>query len=256
MAQATYSCTMLAGTGKKGVLKQDGNGYYDCLLGAFDYYNSAGHFYDFDSARFLFEDSSNLMRRISHGNLHGECGHPRMQPGMSMPQFIHRVLDVFEPNISHHIREVWIDDTQMKDKAGNKIVSVRGWVKPAGPRGPALKEALDNNAENVCFSVRSLTDDVEDMRGQRIKHMKELVTWDWVMEPGINIANKFMHPSLESLMPDVVFTESHLREVSAMQQRSGVSMESGGLSANALMEALHWTSRTDSKLVVPPSARW
>lgn len=257
MAYASYSCTALVGTNKAGELKKDEHGYYDVILGALDYFNSRGQFYPFASAKHLFDSSSIMMRRIKNGNMRGECGHPRRQPGWSMPEYIHRILDIYEPNISHHIREVWIDDTSMKDANGKPLIVVRGWIKPAGIGGPALQKALDNPQENVCFSIRSLTRDVKGIGGQVIKNIEEIVTWDWVNEPGINIATKYMHPSLESMGDDIIFTESHLMAVRDLQRADGLGVESrGGLSAESLLDRLNWDVPEGKRIAVPGSMRW
>lgn len=237
MTQAVYSCTALVGTGKKGVLPQDENGYYDVILGAFDYYNSKGMLYDFNAVKGIFDASSDLMRRIKNGALHGECGHPRRAPGMSQAEFMHRCLDVHETNISHHIREVYIDDKCLVDPSGKPIVAVRGWVKPAGPKGPALKEALDNGPQNVAFSVRSFADEKMGPNSTIIRLIRLLVTWDWVMEPGINIASKYTHPALESMMSDTYFTESLVAEVEKIEKELGVAMENGGVAVDLLRKA-------------------
>ena len=49
--RATYSCTALLGTNKAGVLKPDAEGYYTVVLGALNFYNSAGDFYPYESAK-------------------------------------------------------------------------------------------------------------------------------------------------------------------------------------------------------------
>lgn len=257
MAYASFSCTALVGTNKAGQLKKDENGYYDVVLGAFDYFNSRKDFYPFAPAKRMFEESSNLMRRISNGALRGECGHPRRQPGQSMPEFINRILDIYEPNTACHFREVWIDDESMKGEGGRPIIAVRAWVKPSGPMGPALQKALDNPHENVCFSIRSLTRDVQTPQGTFIKNIAEIITWDWVNEPGINIANKYSHPALESVATDVVFTESHLRAVRELQAADSIGVESrGGVGVESIIRALDWDVSAERKLVLPGSTRW
>ena len=74
---AKYSCTALAGTNKVGKLRADENGYREMVLGAYDFDNSAGAVYPFESAQSLFKSSSSLMRRIANGQCRGEYGHPK-----------------------------------------------------------------------------------------------------------------------------------------------------------------------------------
>lgn len=207
----TYSCTALSGTNKKGILKPDADGYYEVVLGALDMHNNSGQFYPFQSAKHAFESSGSLMRRIQNGALKGECGHPRKLPGMSNRDFIGRVLDVYEPNVSHHIKEITLVRDKVKDKNGKYCIAIMGKVKPAGPRGPALAAALENPDENVSFSIRSLTQD-EITPSSWTKHIKTVVTFDWVNEPGMHVANKYSAPGLESmdlLAEDFVAAEQH-----------------------------------------------
>lgn len=256
MTQAVYSCTALVGTGKQGVLPKDANGYYDVVLGAFDYFNSKNTYYDFNAVKGIFDSSSDLMRRIKNGNLHGECGHPRRLPGMSAAEFMHRCLDIHETNISHHIREVYIDDTSMKDPGGKPIIAVRGWVKPTGAKSKGLAESLDNNAQNTCFSVRSFADEKQGPNQTIIRLIRMLVTWDWVMEPGINIANKYSHPALESFGDDAYFTDSIIQEAAKLQKELGMGNESGSSMMNELLKSFTPTTVTGNKIIMPGSAKW
>ena len=48
MANLVYQNTTLVGSTKTGMLKPDANGYYELVLGAFDYHNSSGAFYPLD----------------------------------------------------------------------------------------------------------------------------------------------------------------------------------------------------------------
>jgi len=217
-----YNCTALAGTNKVGKLTPDADGYYTVILGAFDFPNSVGDIYPWKSAQKLFEASGALMRRIQTGQQRGECGHPKMEPGMTKAQYITRICTIEETRTAFHMKEVWIDKQTVKGPNGRPVVAVMGKVKPSGPMGPALREQLENPSENVAFSVRSLTRDVR-IAGQKYKHMTTLVTWDYVNEPGISVATKFSNPSLESIQLGVEDFETAKRD----QDTSGVSMESG-----------------------------
>lgn len=249
---ATYVCTALAGTNKAGVLKPDRDGYYTVVLGALDVYNSAGAFYPWESAKQVFKDSSSLMRRIANGACRAEYGHPKRLPGMSMRDFIERILQIYEENVCAHIRKVWVTYDQVKDKNGRPVIAVLGEVLPCGPRGEALRASLENPSENVCFSVRSLTDDVR-IGGVIHKNIRTIVTWDYVNEPGIAVANKFSAPSLENL-DEMAVTAANLGSIRDYQESSGVSMESnGGVSA---AEAMRDMGFDKPKILVPGSARW
>ena len=206
---AKYSCTALAGTNKVGRLKTDEHGYRQMVLGAYDFDNSAGATYPFESAKSLFESSSSLMRRIANGQCRGEYGHPKPLPGMTNQQFLERILRIEESAICVHFKEVWIDKDNVKDENGKPVIAVMGKVKPCGPHGPALEQQLSNTEENVAFSVRSLTND-RMVGGKLNKHMKVLVCWDYVNEPGISVANKYQAPALEGIAEDIEIVPSML----------------------------------------------
>ena len=246
-----YECTALVGVNKAGTLRADASGYYPVILGAYEYPNSAGAIYSFEDAKGLFENSGSLMRRIASGNCRGEYGHPRKQVGWSNRDFINRVCDIYEPNISHHIRKVWIERNVT---LGNKRVPIviMGEVKPAGPMGHALRESFENSSEDVCFSVRSLTKD-RMMGSQVIKGMLALITWDFVNEPGIDIARKYVNPALESRSESHTFTRTQFDLARKDAVKASNGMESSGVKMiDELSNRLGWGSDT----ILPPSARW
>ncbi len=240
--RAVFACTALLGTNKTGVLRPNTDGYYTLVLGALNVFNSGGAYYPYDTAKGLFCESSSLMRRIASGALRGEYGHPRPLPNQSTRDFLNRVLDIYEPNVCCHIRKVWIDYSgSVRDDSGRPVIAILGEVKPSGPMGPALQKSLDNPSENVCFSIRSVTNDCT-VQGTVHKNLKMIVTWDYVNEPGLSAAKKWHSPSLESLMQETTFIAEHLRALKTQQnQNSHVAMESsGGLSAETVLNELGW----------------
>lgn len=262
----SLSCTALLGTNKSGTLKPDADGYYTVVLGALDVYNSTGAYYPEASAKHLFQKSASLMRRIASGNLRGEYGHPRPQPGMSTDDWVNRVRDIYEPNVCMHIRKVTVDYTSFRNERGQPVITIVGEVKPSGPKGPALKESLDNPHEDVCFSIRSLTND-DFQFGRVTKHIKLIVTWDYVNEPGLAQAHKWNSPALESHDKDTMVGDYQARELSeklilpgqlmAMQKRmkasGAVAMESdSGVSLESIFEACV----TEPEVKRPRSASW
>lgn len=256
MSGFSLSCTALLGTNKGGTLKPDADGYYnDIVLGALDVFNAGGAFYPEATARHLFQESSSLMRRIASGNLRGEYGHPRQQPGQTIDQFVARVRDIYEPNVCMHIRSVRVDYT-FKNLQGQPVIAILGSVRPSGPRGPALKEQLENPHEDVCFSIRSLTHDTLG-NGRVNKNFKLIVTWDYVNEPGLDVARKWNSPSLENRKdaPQARALEERMIlpfQIAAMRRSQGptpISMESnGGISLESLEEAM-----ADSGETQPPA---
>lgn len=248
----SYSCVALRGSGKVGKLTPDTDGYYELLLGGLECYNSSGAFYPMKDAKRLFESSSSLMRRIADGSCRGELGHPKRESGQDMRSFLSRVSTIYEDQVCCHFRDVHLDNAIIKDPSGKEVVAVVGYVKPSGPKGVSLGESLDNPKENVCFSVRSLTDDRME-RGQLVKHIRSIITWDYVNEPGISFAKKWMTPSLESF-DDLSFTREHVEGMSA--GTGGVSMESAAVSKETIFVDFGWKRTSPSGLVLPASAKW
>jgi len=250
---AVFSCTALQGTNKAGDLKPDENGYYTLVLGALNVFNSAGAFYALKGSEDFFKESSVFMRRVQSGCLKAECGHPKKSPAMSMRDWLNRVMSLEETNICCHIADVWLDYQNVKDENGRPIVAIMGKIKPAGPRGPALKEALDNPRENVCFSIRSLTDDRRE-NGVIVKYLNTIVAFDWVTEPGINFARKYFSPALESLT-EMLFTSKQLDEAEEHYRGNhpNFSFESNGVDYDSIREGMGWDKPTAK---VAPSSKW
>lgn len=197
----------------KGILKPDENGYYTFILGGLNTYNSAGEYYVAEKAVELFKNSSSLMRRISNGALYSELGHPKKQPGMSLEDFYRRVLTIDENNICGHISEVWLDTEYGKknpDLNNPDLIAIIGKIKPFGTKANFLKDALENSKQNIAFSVRGLTDNL-NRNGRVERILTEIVTWDCVLEPGIKIANKWNSPVLEDLSDTIVVKEKLLK---------------------------------------------
>lgn len=220
-AAVVYQNTALVGTTKAGILKPDANGYYELVLGAFDYFNSADAYYTLEPFKLLLMSSSTLMRRVNRGALRSECGHPRFHSGMSRRDIILRLLDIHEDRTCAHIKSIALDEERV-GKDGRKVAAVIGMVKPSGPMGDFLATQLENPDENVCFSIRSLTHDTRNSAGTLIKAVKEIVTWDYVNEPGIDVATKYHSPSLESIS----FDTEDLRAAESKALEYGVGMES------------------------------
>lgn len=250
-----FACTSLAGVNKAGKLKKDEQGYYEVVVGALNVFNSAGQFYVYEQAKSLFEQSSQLMRRVSRGALRGEYGHPKMLPGMSLESFANRVMSIWEDQVCCHFREVSLDFDRVKDAAGKPVIAITAWVKPSGPFGATLEQSLDNPNENVCFSIRAFTDDYrEGMLTKRV--LKTIVTWDYVNEPGIAVAEKFKAPSLEDLLEKTLSRGEIERGVHAGKQLAGLAQESILLSAEELFASMGWTGALRNAGERPAYAQW
>lgn len=256
----SLSCTALVGTNKAGTLKPDADGYYQVVLGALDVYNNTGAFYPEATARQLFQASSSLMRRIASGNLRGEYGHPTPEPGMSMDAFVARVRRIDEDRICMHIRKVWIDYS-FKNLQGQPIIAILGEVRPSGPRGPALKDQLENRFEDVCFSIRSLTHDFNS-GGRLTKNFKMIVTWDYVNEPGLDVARKWNSPAMENLKEPVLAKQLEERfimpfQIANMAKAQGPNMlgmeSNGGVSLEEMAEVM---SEAEKEVTPPAWMKW
>ena len=230
--QIHYGCTALVGTNKTGVLKPDANGRYRMVLGALEYPNSVGDIYTLRSAQEFFKPGSPLLRRIENGQLRGEYGHPKREPGMTDRDFLERVLTIEETRVCCHISDVYIDMHSVKDpKTGASIITFIGLVKPAGPYGQVLKEELDDPTQNVAFSIRSLTLN-RQVGFRQHKDFTQIVGWDKVNEPGLAPANKYFVPTLESYN-DAYVDVSVLQDMVA-KPRAGISTESAQLITETL----------------------
>lgn len=214
MAIISYSSTKLASIGKEGIIKCDADGYYQLMIGALNVYNSAGELYTARGATALFEDNSLFQRRIQAGNLKGEMGHPKRLPRQNDKEYIDRMFIVEEKNVAVHYRKITLDtDFGKKNPQFNNpgMVAIIAELRPAGPFGPALKDALENKYENVCFSLRGFTSDVQHHL-EIHRSITQIVTWDVVVEPGLRVANKWDSPALESI--DV--TRIRMKDVKAV----------------------------------------
>lgn len=252
---AKYSCTALMGTNKVGKLKCDEDGYYTMVVGALNVFNSAQAYYPLDTGKKLFEESSSFMRRVREGNCKGEMGHPKRLPGQSMRDYVQRIMSIEETTVCCHFRSFYLEEGKLLDESGNPVVAIMAEVKPAGPMGPALKESLENVDENVCFSIRSMTNDVRSPSGVIFKNLKTIVTFDCVTEPGISVAKKYHAPSLEGLEEEIVLPE-HIDSLERKQSLGGASMEHGAIDINTIRDDLGWVKESRPSSKFPASSNW
>lgn len=199
MSLIKFTETRLKSRGKKGVLTPDEHGYYRLCIGGLNAFNSVGEYYVYEGAKHLFESSSSFMRRVKTGCLKGELGHPKKLPGMSMEDYIQRIMSIEETNVCAHFADIELDPTygRMNPEYRNpNLIAIIGRVKPAGPHAKVLADALANPEEDVCFSIRALTRD-EFRNGRNERTLVQIICWDYVTEPGIDIARKYATPGLE-----------------------------------------------------------
>lgn len=251
-----FKCTALSGTNKTGILKPDTNGYFRMPIGALNVYNSSGQYYTVEGARELFEHSGALQRRIQDGCLKGEEGHPVKLPGQSDADYIRRCRTIHEPNVSHHIASVELDFNSVKDRNGQPVIAIIGEIAPSGTHGAALERSLMNPRENVCFSIRSFSSKAV-VGGVVQFRLVEVITWDRVTEPGLNIARKYFAPTLESYVDHEikkeVLQEAVLKPTMVTENGMLVTHESKDLEGRALLRKLGWELNSSN---LPASMRW
>lgn len=198
MSDILFTCTKFNGTGKRGILKPDAQGYYTQPIGGLNAINSRGEYYELKQAEDLFRNrSGSFMRRVQRGALRGEVGHPRFVPGMKEDEFLARLLDIDEKNVCVFFKDIWLEEGH-RNPDGSPMVAIMARLKPSGAKGEFLQQQLDDPDQNVCFSIRSFTEN--SYRGGRVsKILRQVITFDYVNEPGIALAEKFNSPAIESL---------------------------------------------------------
>lgn len=254
----TYSCTALVGSNKAGIIKPDADGYCRMTIGALDAFNSGGAFYVVtERVRRLFDESSILQRRIRDGALRGEYGHPRREPGMKPSDWLARVLTFVEANECVHYKSITLDFSGTETINGRPIVPIYAELRPSGPFGPALEQKMKDPNQNLCFSVRSLTDDT-NIGGTIRKEMKTVFTFDYVNEPGMGNAKKWFAASLESIDESAVRPQ-HLKLVidNTRRHASGTGLESMRTMAIQVARDLGWDHEDPScPIIIPRDLKW
>ena len=234
-----FSNTRLAGTGKVGVIPKDADGYSTVVVGGLNVLNSQGHLYTADNGvKTLFDKSGSLRRRIEKGVLRAEVEHPRILPGMSTEDYLNRLMNIDMNNVCAQFSEVWLDENVIKQKDGRPVIAIMAKVIPSGVKANVLERALSNPKENVCFSVRGLTNDYLN-RGQRVRELKQIITFDYVNEPGISIAEKYTNPTLESL-DEVIVSKNEFIHAMNKNKMNCVATESSIELGNQIIEAFGW----------------
>lgn len=253
--QIRYRCTALVGTNKKGVLKPIDGGYYRMTVGGFNIHNANGVYYALGNVQKLFESpNSDFRRRIKAGCLKGENGHPN-RGSMSKSEFFSRLNRIDEGNIAVHFRDLYLDYDNYKSESGFPQVGVIAELTPSGTHGPALQKSLDNPHEEVCFSVRSACEEVEEA-GKIVRYTLDVVTYDWVVEGGVGIARKYYSMGLEDINGDLIVTPA-VMEVALENAKMLSGLESAEVhKLMSLQENVGWAKPKGSSFFLPPSAGW
>lgn len=192
-----FSNVLLQRTGKKGVLKELDNGYYEILLGAFGTVGNGGWFYDPEAAMNYIRRDKEFMEMLNCGRLRSEYNHPVRQPGMKDIDWFTRINTIDTSNVSSHIRAIDFSTDLVKDAKGRSVVSIIGQVRPYHD---TFRQQFENPYEDVNYSVRSYA---ERNFHTMTKSISKIITWDSVHNPGIKVASKYHTPSLESSRYDI-----------------------------------------------------
>ena len=205
MRDIIFECTRLKGTNKVGIIKPDRDGCYTQVIGALGAYNSAGSFYDLESGVRFFQAQSSFQRKIGRGVLRAETGHPKRLPGMKEYEYGSRILHIEETLVCGTWRRIWLSREDLRDDQGRRIIPIMGTIYPSGPYRDMLIHAYASPGEQVCYSIRSFTNDTPRGDGTYLKRLLQIVTFDYVTEPGMWNAEKLLSPNLEG------YRESNLR---------------------------------------------
>jgi hypothetical protein len=266
MEKLRFSCTSLS-SGVKGILPKDPDGYRKMPVGGLNMYNSVGDYYPYEGVQELFSKSSQFMRRIKTRCLKCEEGHPILLPGMTEDMYAQRILHIEETRVCAHIAEIELDFNSLTDNTGRPIVAIIARMKGDGIFGPALEKSFDNPLEDVCFSIRALTEN-RRVVGTTNRYIRNIITWDRVTEPGLDVARKLRAPSLEGFSEKAAYSQSLAEHdiaaesfVKAIRRQAdalkavGASFESAGLmTAEELFGSFRWSIENQKHL--PASMQW
>lgn len=254
-----FACTSLIGRNKAGLLPVDENGYREMIVGGLNVFNAANQYYPLEGVQELFDPAGSLMRRIKRGVLRAEYGHPK-QDRMTNNQFINRVLNIDERMVCGHHAELWLD-FEAKGQDGKPYIAIMSRFKAGGPYGDVLEKQLSNPKENTCFSIRSFTEDKLSGMGVMNRFIRQIITFDYVNEPGIVHAEKFRSPALEGYnVEEVLLHRTDFEEARRQQERQLATMESGQVTMGLeeLFQTLNWSAdlETMRQLKKYPKPNW
>ena len=166
-----------------GLLKPDSDGYWWVNAGAYGVFNESGVYYSEKDIEKLFTNDSLLARRIEKKIVRAELGHPKFLPGMTDAMYESRMQQIQEDRYCGHIRAAKL----VKNIDGKSYITKIN-ITPFGQYKSTLHDALTTKDSNCFFSVRSLSNR-QMINGVLIKYVYYIITWDFVTEGGVRIAN-------------------------------------------------------------------
>lgn len=228
-------------------LEKDEKGYYKVVLGAYGVHNTVGDFYSSTGIKEMITSMNSFVgNTLYNGKLYGETDHPQFVKGMSKTEWYNRNKRILKSCIEFHIREVIVTetDTPAELPGEGNIILIHAWIKPEGPGGPALQSMLDNTEINVCFSVRSFTDDKLMSSGRYYKRTLTIVTWDGVPNGGISKATTWSTLSIESTNEKLLPHEGLIIPPAVMNDMVSSEAESIKLINDDIVSRLNSTSQS------------
>ena len=159
--------------------KKDKDGCYYVRAGKIGVKSRAGVFYDSSQqVRNLFSPNSRFVERMKDGEIFGEASHP--QPtGLSDNQYKQRLATIEPSNTAFAITSIEL----ISKGVGVYETWIR--VKPSGIHADAFEKAMEDDYQNVSFSLRGFSKTVNGIRT-----LVYIVTYDWVHSPGIEGSSK------------------------------------------------------------------
>lgn len=173
-------------------LQPDDQGRYTILVGGLNCLNNRNQMYISKGCEHLFQDSSDFMRRVQNRVLKGEVDHPELHADMTDEEIIKRLYQIPNKNTCCLHQEIIL-----KPASNSDFIGIYSKLSESGPHGGTLLKALQNPNEDVCFSIRGLSRNYVE-NGRLLRVLVDIITFDWVPEPGVPTSTKFNTPSMES----------------------------------------------------------
>lgn len=244
---------ILSGSGKKGILKPNGEGIYRLNSGGFNIPNTGGVAYPMnDYLKEQIDKNSDLNRRVKLGYCKMEVEHPQpfayveengvryRKPITDIIEWITRLRSYDDTRICGLISQVDWEFDNPRDLRQPVYTFIH--CEPFGTRGPEFAESLGNPRHNTAVSIRTQISPWSPGQTER-----DVIYWtgfDWVSEPGMVHANKHMTAGCESFLSDMGMNSNVQKfQVAMVLERLDEVIKSAANDANALqrvggMEAL------------------
>lgn len=278
----SFGSIMLAGTGKRGIVAPDANGYYRINGGSFGRPNRFGITYDINEyIRSCLGPGSPLRRRIDRGEVYSEMGHPPMfyleningsivrTRITNSLEWVARLKFIDMDRVCGHIREFIFDTSNYSQVTGKGYIDFEVDIKPFGPFGSYFKDNLDSPDMNTALSIRTVTE--PHTPHDKLRQVEHLSNVDWIPEPGFAHACKHQSAGLEGFIDSIVplgpengmkvetdqvigIIETALKESNARESVMGMECYNGLEEMLKDMKSSRDMRANRSHLIIPKSA--